>query len=769
MVMRLILIAPYQMHKNLLKKYRQKDVFSDVKTISKEELLGQHYGRVEDSAIPYLMKKYHYSYDNVSSIIPYIPYVNKEPINLFEMKKDLLQKHLLIRNEYLNQFFKDNEVLIYGYSENDRELKTVLDKYGVNYRFVLNEAKKEERNLDVFETQFDEVFFTLNSIASLLDSGVDINKIFIYSVNSEYLYPLMEFSKGFGFQIDDGKAHSLFVTPIARKFLDCLIDSEDFEHAKESVSGCEDKELLNDLYQVIDNCRDVEMDFAMQLDYLVGELKATMVSRSTLKDVVKIINKPIYDEDAYIFVMGLAQGFYPKSKKDNDLISDIDKTKMGLNSSLEETQTNRDILLDFFNSDNYFFYSFSERSISNKYFISPLTEELNLKNQKHDLPSVIYSQDMVDYYYAKLRDLKEFYKEAGSDYHALEQISHIPYGEYDNSFKGVNAMDEDVEIRHSYSKINDYYQCPFRYYVGNILGIDPFEGNFATKFGSIAHKIFELHNNPDFDFDKVFDEEVSKQDFAPEEMPIIANLKVQIKRASDAIKLHQNYMNKPKFITEKKLGMNIGKKSYLSGVIDKSIIFDDKYLVLVDYKTGNDSFDSNYISQGVSLQLPTYCLLAKKDDVFKNYTIIGTFINNVVNTKLTYGVDEESLIDPYFRLNGKVTADIDLIGQIDKNIYNGKSEFIKAVSITKEGRFAKSNSLVSPSEFDEYAEIALRKYLEADANIRNNQFNINPLFKSKSDNACKYCEYRDICFVKKSQRRYLYNPKEDDEEGEDNE
>lgn len=769
MVMRLILIAPYQMHKDLLKKYRQKDIFSDVKTISKEELLGQHYGRVEDPAIPYLMKKYHYSYDNVSSIIPFIPFVNKEPINLFEMKEDLLKEHLLIRNEYLNQFFKDNEVLIYGYSENDRELKTVLDKYGVNYHFVLNEVKKEETNLDVFETQFDEVFFTLNSIAGLLDGGVDINKIFIYSVNNEYLYPLMEFSKGFGFQIDDGKAHSLFVTPVARKFLDCLIDSEDFELAKESIGECEDKELLEDLYQVIDNCRDTEMDFAMQLDYLIGELKTTMVSRNTLKDVVKIINKPIYDEDAHIFVMGLAQGFYPKSKKDNDLISDIDKSKMGLNSSLEETQINRDILLDFFYSDNHFFYSFSERSISNKYFISPLVEELNLKKQKHDLPNVIYSRDMVDYYYAKLRDLKEFYKEAGSDYHALEQISHIPYGEYDNSFKGVNALDEDMEIRHSYSKINDYYQCPFRYYVGNILGIDPFEGNFATKFGGIAHKIFELHNNPDFNFDKVFDEEVSKQEFAPEEMPIIANLKIQIKRASDAIKLHQKYMNKPKFITEKKLGMNIGKKSYLSGVIDKSIIFDDKYLVLVDYKTGNDSFDSNYISQGVSLQLPTYCLLAKKDDVFKNYIIIGTFINNVVNTKLTYGADEESLIDPYFRLNGKVAADIDLIGQIDKTIYNGKSEFIKSVSITKEGRFAKSNSLVSPSEFDDYAEIALRKYLEADANIRNNQFIINPLFKSKSDNACKYCEYRDICFVKKSQRRYLYNPIEDDEEDESNE
>ena len=64
MAMRKIVIAPYQMHKNLLTKYRQSDVFSDVKIISKQELLGEYYGRVSDKAIPFLMKQYHYSYDN---------------------------------------------------------------------------------------------------------------------------------------------------------------------------------------------------------------------------------------------------------------------------------------------------------------------------------------------------------------------------------------------------------------------------------------------------------------------------------------------------------------------------------------------------------------------------------------------------------------------------------------------------------------------------------------------------------------------------------
>ena len=767
--MRKIIIAPYQMHKNLLKRCREKDLFSDVKIITKEELLSQYYGRIENKAVPYLMKKYHYSYDNAKVVLRFIPYINKDINGLLDIKNDLLTAHLLVKNAYLRDFFKDNEVCIFGYSVNDLEIKRVLDNLEVKYLFESNQKRNKTFVLNTFETQFDEVFYLLNSIAELIDKGEDVNNIFIYSVDNEYLYPLKMFSKSFGFEVDDGSNHSLYVTSVASSFLKSYLESHDLAFAKEAVADCEDKELLEDLITLVNDCQDDEMDFATQMDYLVGELKATKVGGPTLKNVVRIINKPIYEKDAHIFVVGFAQGSYPKSVKDNDFISDINKSGMGLNTSLDETKINKDTLLDFFNSDNYFYFSFADRTISSKKFISPLVKDLSFEKKKPTLPLTIYSQDMIDFFYARMRDLKEFYKQGDPYLKALEEKSDIPYGEYDNSFTGVNALNESMDLRYSYSKINEYYQCPFKYYVSNVLNVDSFEGNFATKIGTVAHKIFELHNEEGFDFNKVFEEEVEKQGFLDEELPLVINLKTQIERASQAIRLHQHYMSSPKIITEKKLGMNIGKKSYLSGVIDKSIIFDNKYLVLVDYKTGSDSFDSKYISEGVSLQLPTYCLLAKNDPLFKNYEIIGTFINNVIDTKLSYGKESEALINPYYRLHGKVAGDIDLIGKLDKTIYSGKSEFIKSVATLKDGGLGKSDSLVSLEEFNEYAEVALRKYLEADTNIRNNKFIINPLFKSKSDNACKYCEYKDLCYVKKNQRRYLYNPIEDEKEDDDNE
>ena len=767
--MKKIVIAPYQIHKNLLAKYREKDPFANVKIISKEELIREFYGDVKGKAIPYLMKKYGYSYDNSISLIPFLPFVNIDIYDLLKIKNDLIENHLITKNEYLNQFFKDNEVEIYGYSKRDIELTNIFDSLFIKYRFVVNPNKETYGNVSIYETVFDEVFYTLNKIADLISKGTDINKIYIYSVGEQYIYLLNKFSSSFGFKLGDKSRTSLFSTAIGQKFLLNYKNSKDLELARKAIEDCDDQDLLDDFLKAIDSATDNEMSFETQYDYFVGELKATKVGIKQYSNVVRVIEKPIFDESAHIFVLGFVQGQFPKTKKDSDLLSDIYKKKIGMNTSLEEINISEDIYRDFFNSPNHFYYSYSERSLSEQYFPSPWIKSFKLKEIREELPLVIYSQNMVDYYFAKALDLEKYYSVLVADYNALKEKSDIPYGKYDNSFSGVSALDENVKMRYSYSSINTYYQCPFSYYLGNILEIDPFEGNFQTKFGNIAHRILELHNNPDFDFDKAYDEESAKYEFLPEELPLLENLKPQVKRASDAIKLHQRFMNNPKILTERKVVFDLGKNATVTGFIDKSIILDDKYLVIVDYKTGSDSFDSKHIEEGISLQLPTYCLLAKKDPELKEKEIIGVFINNIIESKLKYVDSPDMLIDPFYRLNGKVVADIEKVSYLDKTICDGKSEFIKGVSLLKKGGFKDSSNLASKDEFDYYAETALRKFLEADKNIRENNFKINPYYKDDNTNACKYCEYKDICFVRAYQRRYLKDENSEETEGSDNE
>ena len=483
-----------------------------------------------------------------------------------------------------------------------------------------------------------------------------------------------------------------------------------------------------------------------------------------------MIDKPIYKEGAQIFVLGFAQGIYPESNKDNSFLSDKEKELFGMNTSLDKTLIAEDIMQDFFSSNNYFHFSFSHRSLNNKYFLSPWKMAFNLECQKGEFPQNIYSKDMADFYYAKALDLKKYYSEYTPEYYALKEISDIPYGIYDNSFTGVNIYNKEQFISYSYSQINTFYQCPFSFYLSRVLDIDPFEDNFYTKFGSVAHKIFEHQYEEGFDFDKAFDQYVKEYEFTPEEYPILENLKKQIKEASEACRLHIKYMNHPRQLFEKDISVKFAPNSLLRGKIDKSIILDEKYLAIVDYKTGSDSFNPNKINEGISLQLPTYCLLAESDEELKNYPVMGVFINNVVDTSLSHEIKEGALINPYYRLNGKVVADESVIIDLDNTISGGKPEFIKGVSKTKDGQFSKNGTgLSSFEEIKEYARIALEKYKEADKRIRNNDFIINPQYQGKSDNGCTYCTYRDICFVRPDQRRYLLDKEDMESEENDDE
>lgn len=760
-----IIISPYKMHRQILAESRKENPFFDVKVVSKESLIGEWLGKLEPSSLIYLMKEYKLSYDNARALMPFIPYINEKLPNLFKIKQDLIDKHFIIRNEYLDQFFKNKEIEIVGYSSKDKELIDLLDHFGLSYKFDATQDICEGNEIIKYDTAIDEVFYSLNKIASLIDSGIDINNIYIYSHNESYKYYLEKFSKSFGFSLGIDNSFPIYNTSIVNRLLSEYVRTKDLN----LEIDCSDESLLTAITEIINEVKNTDLSFEQKLDYLIGEFKNTKYQNEKYDNVVKVINSPIYVKDAHIFVLGFTQGTFPVSYKDNRLLSDIQRDLIGMNSSETQTQIDEDLLLQFLSSDNHFYYSYATRSLSEKFFVSPWVETFHFKEVAHSFPEVLYSNDMRDFYYAKYLDLKRYYSEVSPEYYALKDICSIPYGEYNNEYQTVNHFNKDDYMSYSYSQINTYYECPFQYYLSRVLDIDPFEGNFFSKFGNVAHKAFEECDKKGFDFEDVFNSEVLTQEFLDEELPIVENLKRQVKEACEAVLLHKKYMKNPRIITEKNVKFSFAKNSWLSGKIDKSIILDNKYLAIVDYKTGNDSFDEKNIKDGCSLQLPTYCLLAKNDSLLKDYSIMGVFINNVIDTSLTSDKKPEELINPHLRLNGKVVADLDIISYLDNTISGEKSEFIKGVSLKKDGTFKASNSLASSPEFDEYISIALEKYIEADTNIRSNVFSINPLYKSKSDNACIYCPYRDICFVRSNQRRYLSDKNPEESEDEDDE
>ena len=85
---------------------------------------------------------------------------------------------------------------------------------------------------------------------------------------------------------------------------------------------------------------------------------------------------------------------------------------------------------------------------------------------------------------------------------------------YDSSFKGI-SKDKlrdylDGKLTLSYSAMNSYYQCGFRYYLSNVLKLNLFPNTFYTVLGNIYHDVLSKYKREGFNFSDVYDEVVKK-------------------------------------------------------------------------------------------------------------------------------------------------------------------------------------------------------------------------------------------------------------------
>ncbi len=764
-----IILAPSNMHKTLLFNLRKEDLFTNPKILTKEEFLGKYYGKVTTEGLYYIFKNKDFNYDNLNQVIKYVPYATDKCARsknklLNEWKKELDEQGLIERDEFFEQFIKDKEFEIYGYSKNDVELLSLLNTYKNKYEF--KDFTRGDNALSIYRFPIleDEIFYVLNQIAGLLEKGVSPEDIYIYVSNENALFYLKKYYKSFGFTINFPNSQSLYSQESVTIFLAKAKENKSFEVALEMLdneinTSEEIKNLLHELCAV-------DLEFDKKYDYIASYLKTRMLQNTRYDNAVNVISSPIYDENKYIFIPCFAQNIYPTSYKDNGYISDADKEELHVLTSLEKCRIEDELCRDFLLSNNKFFLSRSGASFSEKYFPSPFVNSLGIKEvDMNDLPTVIYSKKYGEYRLGIDKDNKLFFLQESKCMDSLEHQLDINYRNYDNQYSDAQAMSPNDWLELSYTSVKEYYSCPFSYYLDNVLKISEFEDTFYTKLGKVAHYVFQHQYDNDFEFDVAFETAKKEYQWEADEELFLERLKDDIKLASDAcLTQYRTYATNPKVLTEKELSVKLDEHTKVKGFVDKIMLLDNSEAILVDYKTGNESFERNKLEYGLSMQLPTYAFLFNNTKEYEDYHIAGLYINNVINTSFGSERNDDEVIDSYLKLNGVTVANLESIKKIDSSINNEKSFFLKGVALKKDGNFKKSNGLVGDEELKQMEDLVLTKYKEAAQKIRNNEFEISPLFLDNGG-ACKYCEYRDICFVKANQRRG--KNEEDDNDGDE--
>ena len=97
------------------------------------------------------------------------------------------------------------------------------------------------------------------------------------------------------------------------------------------------------------------------------------------------------------------------------------------------------------------------------------------------------------------------------------------------------------------------------------------------------------------------------------------------------------------------------------------------------------------------------------------------------------------------KLEGYSNKNKDILRLIDENYE--KSSVIKSMSVKKDGNFGHYAKVLNDEEIKELVDFTKEKLKETADNINKAEFNINPKKIDKDNISCKFCKFKDICFM----------------------
>ena len=746
-------IVPNNIRRDLLLELSKEKKIKNIKFMSLNEVVDR-FGYYEDDALYYLMKNYNFKYKNAKIILDNIRYVDNKKYD--NSKLDELVK---IKND-LSKFYKEDDlflkeldkykVYVYGYDYIDSYSRKILDK--INSTYLKPELNDYKHTIYEFEDMFNEVSFIASSIRDLLDQGIDINKIKIVNYSDEYYFIINTVFNMHNITINLNN-ESIYSTNICQKFL----TNPGYELGNDYIS--------NKIISVINKYLFID-DESIKREIYINEFKNIKLDKK-YENAVELVNLSEVKEDEYAFLIGFNDGVIPRIYKDEDYLSDKEKDILGLDKSYEITSELRSSTISNIKSIKNMVITYKLKSTFNDYSPSNLNEELGYDIVIGDKYNYSYSNSFNNLLLGIDIDNYIKYLDYSNELELLfNNYKSNSYNTFSNEYKKI-SKDKLYEylknkLTLSYSSMDTFYKCKFRYYLNNILKLDKYEETFAIYIGNLFHYVLSKAFEPDFDFDKEYNSYIEKE-LTIKEQFFIDKLKNELKFIIDTIKKQYSHSNFKNALYENRFSINkdsVIKVDFI-GYIDK-LLYEEyngkTLLVIIDYKTGTQDFNLCNSKYGLNMQLPVYLYLSKNGDI-KNAEVVGMYLQKILNNEIKKDPKKTyiRLKEEQLKLNGYSIYDEEYLNEFDDSYEH--SEVIKSLSKTQNG-FSSYSKLLTKEEMDELYKLTDKKIDEARDEILDRNFDIDPKRIGFNNVSCTYCKYKDICFMKEDNIKILEEVKD---------
>jgi len=723
----------------------------NIKFMSMEEFIKSYYFDYDEKTILYLIKKYNVKYEITLEYLNNLIYIedkkyNKDKLDfLVNLKKELIDNNLLIFNNRFKNYISDKDIIIYNYSLSKFEKYLLRD---INYKVIEKKIENYKPTIYEFDDIEEEIEYVARKISELINSGVDIKNIKLTNISNDYINPVTKIFNFYKLKINKFNNIPLISTVIGKTFFENL---SSVENGIESIEKYNTTDTYNKIVSMCNKyvwCDDIN-DLKILLEY---DLRHTYIENTKYTNMIEVVDYKTHDfKDCYVFMLGFNQGIIPSLFKDEDYIPDNIKPNYLDNTIEKNLKEKQDVIKSIKNIKNLTI-TYKLKNAFSTFYPSNLIDELDSVVEKVELDyKVSYSElsDMIAL--TNMLDNLIKFGSVNKNLNLLNCNYYIPYNTYSHAFTGLSKNKLNNYIRSlksfnlSYTLMDNYNRCAFRFYIDKILCLKDNLDLFSVTLGNIYHDILEKAVKENIDIEKEIYKYVSDNDIVlSNSNRFFLNRTIKnIEYLIEVLKKQNSFSNLKNIETEKFVKIPLKDNINFVGFIDKIVyntINDITIASIIDYKTYVKKPSLKYIDSGIGLQLPTYMLLSKYS--FKNIRFAGFYLQNITLDNKSERDKEKSL-----KLIGYTNTDKEILKEFDSNYMD--SSVIDGIKIKNDGSFS-ANSLkhmLNDDEINKVIDITKEKIDETINNVLESKFDINPKY-DRANLGCEFCKYKDLCFMK---------------------
>lgn len=743
-----ILICPYSYNEGFFREAEGEYLF-DLSFIRPEDFIDGVLGTYLEDAVIFLNKNHNHTVSGANTLLSSMPFhVNSET-------GEYLKDYYVINEGYI-EYLKDKNIIYLKKELSDPLFHLALNKLkSNNIEFKELDFTKSPNNHIYYKEYKDvisEVEGVIEKIASLLDGGTNINKIKIHISTDEYYEILKDVLSFYDIPYTSLKKTSLIETKEGIDFYnymkllfdDVLDDSKKVIEALDSYreTNTMSDAFYNTLIKVFSGVKSVT------LEYVRDFLTKNYVKENRYIDSLEIGD--VFDRsmpsDTHLFIIGAVQGAFPKTIIINGLITDnlLKKYKVPISKDLN-TYNEEYYLSKLYSIDNVYI-TYNLQGFDKKHSAPSILDRISNKKEMTIDKSISYSKERDVFKYSKAKEIHDNYGVPIDDLRTYKEVGEKELKnikDYNPLFKLNVDGDDDFELiktflnntlRLSHTSIAHYYECPTKYFLSNLIRIDPFETNYNSYLGLFFHEFIENFIDKEYgeyEVEKLYNKfkknikDKTGYELLPDEayfFKIFYGYLEKIHeilfsyRQSSTFKVSSTEYNFNHKIEDDR--MNV----YITGSIDLVLKDDDNNYLIADYKTGE--VPKVNIDKGKGMQLFIYFNMLKEDD--KNAKPFGLAYQKIPREK----IDEVKEI----KFNGFFIDDNTL-----KNDFSGGNKNIHAKKITREREDL--NNLTLDAQIENALKSVNEKVIEAKDRIISLDFKQTP-----SNDSCQYCNFKEICY-----------------------